>query len=151
MATCGGNSAVRSCPRPASGSDQDDMLQRAETTAGFDVLYPCFLPQTQNLSSTSVIGEAGRRQAELVFDGPYDLTIRQAQFPPAVSPDPAGASRITIDLFPNVKAMLIEVNDGTGEALYHLFWERQGIYYELQAYGPPLQRRAILNVATSLE
>jgi hypothetical protein len=151
MATCGGNSAVSSCPRPASGSDQDDMLQRAESTAGFDVLYPCFLPQAQNLSSTSVIGEAGRRQAELVFDGPFDLTIRQAQFPPAVSPDPAGASRITIDLFPNVKATLIEVNDGTGEALYHLFWERQGIYYELQAYGPPLQRRAILNVATSLE
>lgn len=50
-----------------------------------------------------------------------------------------------------MRAILLEVNDGTRKALYHLFWERDGLFYELQAVGPPLQRRQILQVATSLE
>jgi len=98
-----------------------------------------------------VIGDPGRQQAELVFSGAFDLTIRQAQVPPAVPPDPAGASRRTIDLFPNVKAILIEINDGSGDAQYHYFWQRDGIYYELQSVGPPLQERVMRQVATSLQ
>jgi hypothetical protein len=94
---------------------------------------------------------AGRQQAELVFTGPFDLTIRQSQFAPAVSPDPSGASRTVIDLFPNVRATLIERYDGTSRALYHLFWERDGIHYEVQAVGPHQQRRLILLIATSLQ
>ncbi len=99
----------------------------------------------------AVTGQPGRQQAELVFDGPFDLTLRQAQYAPAVSADPAGASRTEIDLLPNVRATLIERNDGTRKALYHLLWQRNGIYYEVQALGPPLQRRTILLVATSLQ
>jgi hypothetical protein len=109
------------------------------------------VPGGQRLASASVIGPAGRQQAELTFEGPFDMAVRQSQFPPPVTPDPSGASRITVDLFPNVRATLIERNDGSSRALYHLFWEREGIYYEVQAVGPPLQRRAILLVATSLE
>jgi hypothetical protein len=98
-----------------------------------------------------VTGDAGRQQAELVWDGPFDLTLRQSQLAPAVAPDPAGASHIIIDLFPNVPATLIEQNDGSGHALYHLFWQRGGVYFEVQAVGPPLQRRAVLKIATSLQ
>jgi hypothetical protein len=109
------------------------------------------LPGSQNLSSASVTGEPGRQQAELVFTGAFDLTLRQSQLPPAMPPDPTGASRRTIDLFPNVEAILIEINDGSGDAQYHYFWQREGLYYELQAVGPPLQERAIREVATSLQ
>ena len=126
------------------------MLRRTRTQANFDVLYPCQLPGGQRFESSSVTGTPGRQQAELVFAGPFDLTVRQAQYPPAISQDPAGASRIVVDLFPNVRADLIERNDGSSRALYHLFWTRNGIYYEVQAFGPALQRRVILMVATSL-
>lgn len=119
--------------------------------AGFPVLYPCSLPGNQRLVSGSVIGQPGRQQAEIVFAGPFDLTIRQAQYPPVVAPDPAGASRRTINLFPNVRATLIEINDGSGAASYHYFWEQDGIHYELQAIGPPLQERTMREVATSLQ
>ena len=49
------------------------------------------------------------------------------------------------------RGILIERNDGTRDALYHLFWQQNGIYYEVQAFGPPLQRRAILEFARSLQ
>lgn len=98
-----------------------------------------------------MLGETGRQRVELVFQGAFDMTLRQAQVPPPVTPDPTGASRITVRLFDNVPASLIESNDGTGDALYHLYWERNGVYYELQAYGPPLQRETILRVARSLK
>jgi hypothetical protein len=114
------------------------------------LLYPCSLPGSQRLASSSVTGDAGRQQTELVFSGPFDMTVRQSQVPPAVGPDPAGASRRTIDLFPNVRATLIEINDGSGDAQYHYFWQRDGIYFELQSVGPALQERAMRQVATSL-
>jgi hypothetical protein len=109
------------------------------------------LPNAQLLESASVQGPSGRQRADLVFDGPFDLTVRQSQVPPPVSPDPAGASRRVVDLFPNVRATYIERNDGTSKALYHLFWEVNGLFYEVQAFGPPLQSRAILQVARSLQ
>ena len=142
---------MEACPTPVPGSSQDGLLQKARTGAAFTLLYPCSMPGSQQLTSSSVIGDKGRQQAELVFSGAFDLTIRQSQFPPAVSPDPAGASRRTIDLFPNVKATLIEINDGSGSAQYHYLWERGGIYFELQAVGPPLQERSLRQVATSLQ
>ncbi|MPZ50381.1 MAG: hypothetical protein GEU75_13955 [Dehalococcoidia bacterium] len=150
-ATCAGSEVVSACPTPVPGSREEGMLSEARTQAGFSILYPCQLPNSQRLSNTTVIGEPGRQQAELVFIGPFDLTIRQSQYPPAVSPDPSGASRITIDLFPNVRASLIERNDGSSSALYHLFWDRDGIFYEVQAAGPSQERRTILLIATSLQ
>lgn len=83
--------------------------------------------------------------------GPFDFTIRQSQYPPAVQPDPSGASRVQIDLAARTPATLIERNDGSGDVLYHLFWQDQGIHYELQAFGPAQQRRVILQIARSLE
>jgi len=77
--------------------------------------------------------------------------VRQAQYPPAVAPDPTGATRRVINLFPNVPASLIEINDASGDASYQYYWERGGIFYEVQAVGPPLQERAIRAVATSLQ
>jgi hypothetical protein len=151
VATCSGGEPVAVCPTPAPGSDQAAILQQARDNARFPLLYPCSLPGGQRLASSSVTGETGRQQAELVFTGAFDLTIRQAQFPPAVSADPSGASRRVINLFPNVRATLIEINDGSGDAQYHYLWERGGIYFEVQAVGPPLQERAMRRVATSLE
>jgi hypothetical protein len=87
----------------------------------------------------------------MVFSGTFDLTLRQAQIAPAVSADPAGASRRTIDLYPNVQATFIEQNDGTSKALYHLLWQQNGLFYEVQAYGPPLQSQTIVKVARSLQ
>ncbi len=115
------------------------------------MLYPCFVPGGTQLSGGTIVGSPGRQQAELVFAGVFDLTIRQAQYPPAVAPDPTGASRRVIDLFPNIPADLIEINDGSSHASYHYFWERDGIYYEVQAIGPALQEHAIREVATSLQ
>lgn len=151
FAMCGGGGAVSACPTPIPGSDQDAQLQRVRAGAAFTVLYPCYMPNGQRLVKGTVSGTAGRQQTELVYEGPFNLSIRQAQFAPVIPEDPAGASRSLIDLFPNVRATLIEVNDGSGDALYHLFWERDGLFYEMQAYGPPLQRRTVLQVARSLQ
>lgn len=87
----------------------------------------------------------------MVFAGSFTLTLRQSQFAPLVNPDPTGASRVLVNLFPGVTVTLIEQNDGSQKALYHLFWEQAGLFYELQAAGPPQQRRLILQVAASLE
>jgi hypothetical protein len=149
--TCDSGPPVAACPQPPPGSDGEAALARVREEAGFEVLYPCSVPGGTQLSGGTMTGNPGRQQAELVFEGVFDLTLRQAQYPPAVSPDPAGASRRGIDLFPNVPATLIEINDASGDASYHYFWERGGIFYEVQAIGPPLQERAIRAVATSLE
>jgi hypothetical protein len=149
--TCSSNDPTSACPTPVPGSQEDGVLTRARQQARFTVLYPCQLPNAQHLVSSSVQGAPGKQQAELVFSGPFDLTVRQAQYPPAVNPDPVGASRTRIDLFPNVQADLIERLDGSSKALYHLFWQRDGLYYEVQAVGPPQQRRTVLLVATSLQ
>jgi hypothetical protein len=149
--TCSSNDPTSACPTPMPGSPQDDVLAQVRRQAGFGLLYPCYLPNAQVLESATVQGIAGRQQADMVFDGPFDLTLRQSQFPPAVAPDPAGASRRVVNLFPNVRATFIERNDGTSKALYHLFWETNGLHYEVQAFGPALQSRAILQVARSLQ
>jgi hypothetical protein len=127
------------------------LLAQAEAQAGFPLLYPCDLPAGESLESVAVTGEAGRRRAELIFTGPYEMAVRQSQVPPVVNADPTGASRSVVDLFPNVRASFIQINDGSSRAIYHLLWERDGLYYEVQAAGPPLQQRQIRLVATSLE
>lgn len=150
-ATCNTSEPAGACPTPEAGSEQHDRLQRAHDESGFEVLYPCYLPNTETLTVSTIVGDPGRQQVELVWAGTFDMTIRQSQYPPAVGEDPAGASRVAIDLFPNVPATLIERNDASGAAMYHLFWQDENIYYELQAFGPPQQRRIILDIARSLE
>ena len=150
-ATCSSNDRAEACVSPPAGSEEDALIQSVRQQAGFKLLYPCYLPNAQTLESTAVIGDPGRQAASFVWTGPFEFTIRQSQFPPAVSPDPSGASRSALDLFPNVRAELIEQNDASGDALYHLFWQRDDVYYELQAFGPPQQRRIILEIARSLE
>jgi hypothetical protein len=145
------DSETAGCPTPTAGSESAMLLDRARSEAGFNLLYPCKLPAATRLIAANVQGVKGKQQTELVFNGPYDLTVRQSQVPPAQSADPAGASKIDVQLFPNTEATLIERNDGSQKALYHLLWVRNGLYYELQAYGPPLQRRQILDAARSLE
>lgn len=150
--TCSGTSGpAEACPTPLPGSTGERALAQAQAQASFPIRYPCYMPAAQRLESATVTGPAGRQQVELIFAGPFELTIRQAQFAPQVNPDPTGASRSQVDIFPNVKAILIERNDGSQKALYHLFWSEGGMYYEVQAVGPPLQRRAIIRVATSLQ
>jgi hypothetical protein len=149
--TCSSNDRGEVCALPPSGSAEDQLLQDAKSRAGFQLLYPCYLPNAQTLESTAVTGDPGRQAVSFVWVGPFEFTIRQSQFPPAASPDPSGSSRMAFDLFPNVRAELIEVNDASGDAMYHLYWLRDDIYYELQAFGPPQQRRIILDIARSLE
>jgi hypothetical protein len=150
-ATCSNDDQLEACPTPAPGSVEDGFVQDARSQANFDLVYPCFLPNTETLESSAVTGTSGRQQAEFVWNGTFDLTVRQSQFPPAVTAPPAGASRSVIDLYPNVRADLIEVNDASGDSLYHLLWQRENIYYELQALGPGAQRDLVLRVARSLE
>lgn len=136
---------------PLPGTEQAGFLEDAVSAAQFELVYPCYLPNDQTLESTSVTGEPGRQAVAFVWVGVFDFTIRQSQFPPAVSADPSGASRISIDLFPATRATLIEQNDATGDAFYHLLWQDDEMYYELLGYGPAQQRRIILDIARSLE
>jgi hypothetical protein len=149
--TCQSADNGDACPMPSPGSDEAMLLDRARSEAAFNLLYPCRLPAASRLIAANVQGARGRQQTELVFNGPYDMTIRQSQVPPAQSADPIGASQTDVQLFSNTQATLIERNDGSQKALYHLLWVRNGLYYELQAYGPPLQRRQIIDAAQSLE
>lgn len=142
---------AEACPVPAPDSREGRLLQSVRAEAVFPVLYPCTLPLSQKLESATVIGNPGRQSVTLVFSGPFDLTVRQSQFPPAFNPDPAGVSRSRLDLFPDTRAVFLERNDGSPRAQYHILWDRNGIYYEVQAIGPPLQKRQIIAVATSLE
>lgn len=149
--TCSSNDPTSACPTPEPGSTEAGLLRDARSRAVFAVLYPCRLPGAERLMSIAVNGAAPRQRVELLFDGPFDMVVRQSQFPPPVAPDPSGASRIDIDLFPNVRAELLERYDGSRRAEYHLYWQRNGIFYEVQAEGPPLQRNLILALARSLE
>lgn len=151
FATCSSTTPTEACPTPVPGSQEAATLAQARGAVGFPLLYPCYLPNSQDLETHSVTGDFGKQRSELVFDGVFDLTVRQSQVPPLVTPDPTGASRITVQLFEGVQASLIERNDGTSKALYHLYWDRGGMYYELQAFGPPQQRELILRVARSLQ
>ena len=149
--TCSSASEVSACPQPDERSEGAASLVAARRTATFPVRYPCFLPAGEALSTATISGQPGRQQVELIFNGPYEMAVRQSQFPPVVDPDPTGSSRLLTDLFPNVPATFIQQNDGSRRALYHLFWEQDGIFYELQAAGPPIQQRQILQIARSLE
>jgi hypothetical protein len=149
--TCSPDDRTEACPTPVPDSPGAVRMQEARGLARFQVAYPCFLPNGQRLETTSVTGPSGRQQVELAFDGPFEMRFRQSQFPPAVSADPAGASRVVVELFDNTPATLIERYDGSSKALYHLLWERNGFFWELQASGPPQQRRAILESARSLQ
>jgi hypothetical protein len=150
-ATCSAGEPVAACPQPLAGTDAAAALQRARDEAAFEFQYPCSTPGATQFYDASVTGEPGRQQVQLFFEGVFDLTVRQSQFPPTVPPDPTGATRRVIDLYPNVQASLIEINDASGNASYHYYWEQDGIFYELQAVGPPLQERTLREVATSLE
>ncbi len=149
--TCKSNDPTSACPTPVPGSAEDTFLQSARGQASFAIKFPCYLPLSEKLTDSSVTGDAGRQEVDLVWTGPFDMTIRQSQFAPAVSPDPTGSSREVIRLFSNVSAALISEDGGTGHTLYHLFWQQGVIYYELQASGPPLQRDTILQIARSLQ
>ncbi len=149
--TCQSVDQADACATPVPGSEAERLINEARDQAGFPLVFPCYLPNAEDLESTAVTGEPGQQAASFVWTGPFDFTIRQSQIPPAVSPDPSGASRVTIDLFPSIQATLIEQNDASGDALYHLFWTQENVYYELQAYGPPQQRRIVLQIARSLQ
>lgn len=150
-ATCNILEPAEACSIPSAESSAGIMLMGTRENAEFGLRYPCYLPNSQHLTSSTVIGTPGRQQVEMVWEGPFYIALRQSQYPPAASPDPTGASRTIIDLFSNVRATLIERYDGSGQALYHLFWQRNRVYYEIQAFGPPQQRRIILDIARSLE
>jgi hypothetical protein len=149
--TCSSVDRSQACATPLAGTQAAGLLEDARSQAAFELVYPCYLPNAQELESTAVTGEPGRQAASFVWTGPFEFTIRQSQYPPAVSADPSGASRITIDLFPATRATLIEQNDASGDAFYHLLWQDDDVYYELLGYGPPQQRRIILDIARSLE
>jgi hypothetical protein len=149
--TCSSADVAEACP-PNDSSRGASLLRQARDQVGFEILYPCELPNSQRLSTVSVIGDTGKQSVTLVFDGPFELSVRQSQVAPLVNADPAGASHSVVDnLFPGVDADLIEINDGSSKALYHLVWARGGMYYEVLAVGPPLQRRAVLDAARSLQ
>src|SRR5262249_23934120 len=117
----------------------------------FPLLYPCELPAGEKLTAVTIAGEIGAQSGTLTFGGPFDMTLRQSQVPPALSADPAGASLIIIDLVPSVKPQLIQRHDGSRKAEYHLVWNQQGIFYDLLADRPPLSREQILKAARSLK
>jgi hypothetical protein len=140
-----------SCTIPAKDSDAGSLLDDSTQQAGFKVLYPCQLPAGEKLTTAGVTGDPGARSSTLTFGGPFDMTVRQSQVPPALSADPAGSSHLVIDLFPNVKAQLIERNDGSRKAEYHLVWNQGAFFYDVLADGPPLSRDLILKAARSLQ
>jgi hypothetical protein len=136
---------------PRDGTRQADMIAQGKQQSGFPILYPCKLPNSQILTSVDVVGEKGKQSVSITFDGPFEITVRQSQIAPLVNADPSGASHSVVDsLFPGVKADLIEINDGSGRATYHLIWAKQSLYYEVLMTGPPLQRQAVLDLARSL-
>lgn len=141
---------MSACPLPTSG-DEATIITDAEQRTQFKLDYPCYLPNSQDLESHSVTGLAGQQKSEFVFNGPFEIAIRQSQVPPPVEPDPTGATHTTIQLMEGVRADFIQRTDGSSRALYHLYWERNGFFYELQAFGPYAQQRTILAIARSLQ
>ncbi len=151
FATCSSAPTPEACPLPAAGTQGATIIEQAKQRARFPLSYPCYLPNSQVLESHSVTGELGKQRSEFAFTGPFEIAIRQAQVPPPVEPDPTGASRRSIFLFDGIQASFIERTDGTSKALYHLYWERDGFFWELQAFGPYQQQRIILQIARSLQ
>ncbi len=150
--TCRPPEVESGCPASGDGSREAALLDEGQAQTAFDILYPCRLPNSQRLITIDVVGDRGKQSVTAVWDGPFEITVRQSQVAPVVNADPAGASHIVLaDLFPGIKVDLIEINDGSSRALYHLIWARGGMYYEVLAVGPPLQRRLVLEIARSLE
>src|SRR5262249_3053972 len=139
------------CYFPSAGSEAEAGLKEARGKTGFSLLFPCPLPGGGSLTSAHGVGGRGQQSATMAFSGPFDMTLRQSQVAPRVSADPAGSTHITVSLFSNVKADLIERNDGSRRAEYHVIWSQGTMFYELLADGPPLSRDLILNVARSLQ
>ena len=127
------------------------MLEQARTEAGFRIQYPCQLPAGERLASVALTGQPGKRTVALAFEGPFEISLHQSQVAPAYGPDPTGASRVNVDLFPGVRGILLERYDGSRKAQYDIFWDRDGLHYELLVVGPPLSRRQVLLFVTSLE
>jgi hypothetical protein len=149
--TCeGAETPASACPLPAAGSAEGAIIAQAQQRTRFQLDYPCYLPNSQVLESHSVTGNVGQQRSEFTFTGPFDIAIRQAQVAPPLEPDPTGATHTTIMLMEGVRADFIQRTDGSSKALYHLYWERNGFFYELQAFGPYTQQRTILQVARSL-
>jgi hypothetical protein len=150
FATCSGAETPEACPLPAAGSRGADIIAQAKQKTRFPLSYPCYLPNSQVLESHSVTGDVGQQRSEFAFDGPFEIAIRQAQVPPVLEPDPTGASRTSFFLFDGVQASFIQQTDGSSKALYHLYWEKDGYFWELQAFGPYLQQDTIKKIARSL-
>ncbi len=141
----------QACAKPPAESEGGRMLAEGRSSVPFPVLYPCTLPNGESLTNVAVTGERGRQAVTLTFDGPFEMSLRQSEAAPVYSPDPAGTSRSPVSLFPGVSGTLIERYDGSRHAQYQVVWERDDIFYELIAVGPPLQREQVLLVITSLE
>jgi len=150
--TCSTADVQGECPTvPKDGSRQANMLAEGRQQAVFPILFPCKLPNSQALTAVSVVGDSGRQSVTITWDGPFQITVRQSQLAPVVNADPAGASHSVIrNLFPGTDADLIEINDGSSHAIYHLVWARSGMYYEVLVAGPPQQRKVVLDIALSL-
>jgi hypothetical protein len=149
--TCEGAAPEEACPMPKEGSRQANLIAEGKGQAGFAILYPCKLPNSQILTAFDVLGPAGKQTVSIAFDGPFQITIRQSQIAPVINADPTGASHSVVrNLFPGTDAELIEINEGSGNAQYRLIWSRARIYYEVVMTGPPLQRKAVLDLARSL-
>jgi hypothetical protein len=142
---------AQGCALPAAGTPEGRQLDQVRQSAPFAVLYPCSLPAGEKMVSAAGTGEVGRRSVTMVFEGPFEISLKQSQAPPAVSPDPSGSTRVEITLMPGVRATLIERNDGTRRSFYHLLWEKDRLYYEVIATGPPQSRRLVLELAKSLQ
>ncbi|HXH22925.1 MAG TPA: hypothetical protein VNN10_12935 [Dehalococcoidia bacterium] len=150
--TCESVGEETGCSIPQEDSIQGKILAEGRREAAFDFLYPCRLPNSQRLTNISVVGASGRQSVTLTFEGPFEINIYQSQTIPVASADPAGASHIVLrNLFPGIDADLIEINEGARKAQYRLVWRQGGMYYEIAAAGPPLQRRTILEIARSLQ
>ena len=146
----GGAGEPDPCPTPVPGTKEATLLERARREARFVLLYPCSLPAGQRLSAAAVVGEPGAQSVTFEFTGPFAMSFRQSQLSPVIGPEPIGTSRIPVQLFPGVAGELIERNDGTGDFLYVVTWNRDGVFYELRATGPSQSRRQILLVVQSL-
>ena len=146
----GGAGEPDPCPTPAPDSKEAGLLDEARGQSRFAMLYPCSLPAGEKLSAATVKGGLGAQSLTLEFTGPFAMSLRQSQVAPVIGPDPVGTSHIRVGLFSGIIGDLVERNDGSGHFLYIVTWNRNGIFYELNATGPSQSRRQILLVVTSL-
>ena len=82
------------CPMPAPAPTAPPSSRRSATRPCSQVVYPCFLPGSQKLDRRLRHGRRRAPAGRARLDGP-STSRSQSQYPPAVAPDPAGASRRT--------------------------------------------------------